>query len=114
MRLPAAILGMLTAVPGLYQGISWLVDLQGGSGADLADSLRQAGEGYPLAAAWALLGCGLTALMVSVLILLRKGNRWLLAALLLACGPLPLVFFSRATLGLGITVAGVVACAVRD
>jgi len=114
MRLPAAILGILAAVPGLYQGISWLVDFQSRAARSYADALHAAGEGDPVTAAWALVACGAVALAVSVLILLGKGNRWVLAALLVFCGPLPLVFFSRATFGLGITAAGLLAFAVRD
>jgi hypothetical protein len=64
-------------------------------------------------ASYALIVCGILGLITSVLILMRKFNRWANAGILILCGVLPLFFYTDALFGVPMTLAGLFALAVK-
>jgi len=117
MKYAAGIIGILGAIAGLILGIKWFSDLNSELGqlaTAFASSAGQAGDllGSMKAATYALLACGVVGLIVSVLIIMLKGNRWANAGLLIVAGALPLVFTVNAIFGIPMVLAGLLAFAV--
>jgi hypothetical protein len=118
MKYAAGIIGILGALAGLFLGFKWLSDLNSGLG-QLATALAgSSGEaGSQLSAlkggTYSLIACGVIGLAISVMIIMRKFNRWANAAILIICGGLPLVFTTDAIFGTPMILAGLLALAVK-
>lgn len=117
MRFAAGILGILGALAGGALGWKWKGDLDSDMGKQ-AQALAGAVEGGMEIkslerATYALLACALLGLVFSVLIMARKGQRFVNAILLLVAGALPLVFHTNALFGTPMILAGLLALAVK-
>ncbi len=118
MKWAAGIIGIIGALAGLLLGFKWLSDLNselGQMAAAMAASAGDAGKELSSmkAATYALLICGVLGLIVSVLVIMRKFNRFANAVLLIVCGALPLVFATQAVFGVPMILAGLLAFAVK-
>lgn len=118
MKWAAGIIGIIGALAGLLLGFKWLSDLNSELGQMASAMAAAAGEaGKELSsmkiATYALLICGFLGLAISVLVIMRKFNRWANAVLLIVCGALPLVFASKAVFGVPMILAGLLAFAVK-
>ncbi len=118
MKWAAGIIGIIGALAGLLLGFKWLSDLNSELG-QLATALAgAAGDvGSELSslkgATYSLIICGIVGLLVSVLVIMRKFNRWANAIILIICGALPLVFATDAFFGVPMILAGLLALAVK-
>jgi hypothetical protein len=124
VRIASFILGLLGAAGALFLGIKWQGDMsspEGQAAMQLAAALgKEAGAGGLGAemaglqrGTYALLICGALGLVFSIVVLLRKGNRFGNAALLIVCGVLPILFAGKAVLGVPMALAGLFALAVK-
>jgi lysylphosphatidylglycerol synthetase-like protein (DUF2156 family) len=118
MRFAVGIIGILGAAAGLLLGIKWYSDLGSELGQLAAGLAAAAGEaGAELSAmknaTYALLGCGVLGLVVSILAMLRKGQKIVNAVLLIVAGVLPLVFSTQALFGVPMALAGLLAFAIN-
>jgi hypothetical protein len=111
MRWVAGSIGILGALAGLTLGGIWFWDWSS-TGHDTAALAVMLVPGIKTATYLLLLG-GVVGLVVSVLILRRRANRWLNALLLMVCGVLPILFYVKALWGAPMTLAGLLALAVR-
>jgi hypothetical protein len=117
MRFAAGILGILGALAGGALGWKWKGDLDSDMGKQ-AQALAGAVEGGMEIkalerATYALLACALLGLVVSVLIMARKGQRFVNAIVLVVAGVLPVVFHTNALFGAPMVLAGLLALAVK-
>lgn len=123
MRIASFVIGLLGAAGALLLGLKWHSDMSSPEAAaalKLAEALAKEGGGGALAglgaeavglqrATYALLACGVLGLIVSVVVLIRKGQRVANGALLVICGALPLVFQTKAIGGVLMVLAGIFA-----
>jgi len=118
MRYAAGIIGILGAIAGLILGFNWFSDLNSEMG-QLATAIAGAsGEGSDLltqmkGGTYSLIACGIVGLIFSVMVIMRKVNRWANAVILIVCGALPLVFTTEAIFGVPMILAGLLAFAVK-
>ena len=118
MRFAAGIIGILGAIAGLILGFKWFSDL-GSEMGQLASAVAGASEeGSDLmfqmkGGTYSLIACGIVGLVFSILIIMRKVNRWLNAVILIVCGALPLVFTTDALFGVPMILGGLLALAVK-
>jgi hypothetical protein len=126
VRIASLILGLLGAAGALALGIKWHGDMSTPEGVaafkfaaalSKADGVALGGLGAEMAglqrATYALLACGVLGLIVSVVVLLRKGNRIANGALLVICGVLPIVLQTKAVGGAYLALAGIFAFFVK-
>ena len=120
MRIAAFIFGLLGAAGALLLGIKWQGDIsstEGQAAMKLAAAFAKSELGAEMVSmqrgTYALLICGVLGLIVSVVVLLRKGNRFANGALLVVCGVLPLLLVSKAAFGVPMALAGLFALAVK-
>jgi hypothetical protein len=111
MRWVAGTIGILGALAGLVLGGIWYWDWSS-TGHDTAALAVMLVPGIKTAT-YLLLAGGLLGLVVSVLVLRRRANRWLNALLLMICGVLPILFYVKALWGVPMTLAGLLALGVR-
>jgi hypothetical protein len=123
VRIASFIIGLLGAAGALLLGGKWQKDMSSPEAAaalELAKALAKEGGGGALAglgtealglqrATYALLACGAIGLIVSIIVLIRKGQRVANGALLVICGALPLVFQTKAIGGVLMVLAGIFA-----
>jgi len=110
VRIASFIIGLLGAAGALLLGGKWQKDMSSPEAAaalELAKALAKEGGGGALGglgaealglqrATYALLACGAIGLIVSIIVLIRKGQRVANGAILVICGALPLVFQTKA------------------
>jgi hypothetical protein len=120
VRIAAFILGLLGAAGALLLGIKWQGDMssvEGQAAMKLAAAFGKSELGAEMVSmqrgTYALLICGALGLIVSVVVLLRKGNRFANGALLALCGVVPLLLVSKAAFGVPMALAGLFALAVK-
>ena len=120
MRIAAFIFGLLGAAGALLLGIKWQGDIssvEGQAAMKLAAAFGKSEIGAEMVSmqrgTYALLIAGALGLIVSVVVLLRKGNRFANGALLVVCGVLPLLLVSKAAFGVPMALAGLFALAVK-
>ncbi len=127
MRIAAFIFGLLGAAGALFLGIKWQGDMsspEGQAAMKLAAALSNEGGAGSLGGlggemaglqrgTYALLICGVLGLVISIVVLLRKGNRLANGALLVVCGVLPILLASKAVFGVPMALAGLFALAVK-
>jgi len=120
VRIAAFIFGLLGAAGALLLGIKWQGDIgsvEGQAALKLAAAFGKSELGAEMVSmqrgTYALLICGALGLIVSVVVLLRKGNRFANGALPVVCGVLPLVLVSKAAFGVPMALAGLFALAVK-
>jgi len=120
VRIAAFIFGLLGAAGALLLGIKWQGDISSTEGQvamKLAAALGKSELGAEMVSmqrgTYALLICGALGLIVSVVVLLRKGNRLANGALLVVCGILPLLLVSKAAFGVPMALAGLFAFVVK-
>jgi hypothetical protein len=120
VRIAAFIFGLLGAAGALLLGIKWQGDIsstEGQAAMKLAAAFGKSELGAEMVSmqrgTYALLICGALGLIASVVVLLRKGNRFANGALLVVCGVLPLLLVSKAAFGVPMALAGLFALAVK-
>jgi hypothetical protein len=120
MRIAALIFGLLGAAGALFLGIKWQGDLssqEGQAAMKLAAAFGKSELGSEMLSmqrgTYALLICGVVGLIVSFVVLLRKGHRVANGALLVICGILPVLLVSKAVFGVPLALAGLFAFAVK-
>jgi hypothetical protein len=128
VRIAAFIFGLLGAAGALFLGIKWQGDMsspEGKAAMKLAAAIANEGGGAGSLGGlgsemaglqrgtYALLICGVLGLVISIVVLLRKGNRLANGALLVVCGVLPILLASKAVLGVPMALAGLFALAVK-
>ena len=107
MRFASGIIGILGGLAGLVLGLKWFMDI---SDAGEMASLLPASMKI---ATYALIGCGIIGLVISVMVIMRKFNKFANAAILIVAGGLPLVFVTDAIFGTPMILAGLLAFAVK-
>ena len=124
MRIASFILGLLGAAGALFLGIKWQGDMSSPEGqaamklaAAFSKEAGAGGLGAEMAGlqrgTYALLICGALGLVFSIVVLLRKGNRYANGALLVVCGLLPILLATKAVFGVPMALAGLFALAVK-
>src|SRR5262245_33128694 len=125
VRIASFIIGLFGAACALLLGGHWLRSMRLPENAAGLKALEAfAKEGGALASAgaeaiglqratYALLACGVSGLIVSVAVAIRKGRRVVNGALLVICGALPLVFQTKASGGVLMVLAGIFAFFAR-
>ena len=120
VRIASFIIGLFGAACALLLGFNWHRDMSSPEVAAAFKLFAQEGSGGAPAgvsaqaiglqrATYALLACGVLGLMVSLVVLIRKGHRVANGALLVICGALPLVIQTKANGGVLMVLAGLFA-----
>ena len=126
MRITSFIIGLLGAAGALFLGLKWYGDIstpEAAAALKLAEAMaKEGGAGFAglgseivglQRGTYALLACGALGLIISVVVLLRKGQRFANGALLVICGVLPMVFATKAVFGVPMALAGLFALAAK-
>jgi hypothetical protein len=122
MRIASFVFGLLGAVASLLLGVKWFGDLNSETGKaaiKLANTIKGPDAGAfgeilsMQRGTYALLACGVIGLAVSVMVLIRKGNKMANAILLIVCGILPLMFAGKAVFGVPMALAGLLALGIK-
>jgi hypothetical protein len=127
VRIAAFIIGLLGAAGALFLGIKWMGDInspEGQAALKLAAALAKEGGGGAMGglgsemlgmqrATYALLACGVIGLVISIVVLLRKGKPVVNGILLIVCGILPVILASKAVFGVPMALAGIFAFLVK-
>lgn len=118
MRFAAGIIGILGALAGLFLGYTWFSNLSSDVGQTTTALSGLLGEfatklGGMTTCTYVILACGILGLAASILVMIRKFNRWANAVILVLCGIAPLLFSMDAYYGGPMTLAGFLAFAVK-
>jgi hypothetical protein len=126
VRIASFVIGLLGAIGALALGGKWWSDMsspEAQAALKLAEALaKEGGAGMGALGAeavglqratWALLATGLVGLIISIVVLIRKGNKIANGALLVICGVLPILFASKAIGGVLLVLAGIFAFFVK-